>query len=70
MRITKNEALKVYNNPKTKVLFDLHFPKFKDYWRECEKLNQLSEDQFKEEETKAEKKLKKISKKLKEIKSK
>ena len=62
MRITKVEALKAYNNPKTKVLFELYYPTFEDYWRECEKLNNMPEEEYQKKVGEAQEKLKQIRK--------
>ena len=61
-RITKEQALKVYNNPKTKILFELYFPIFEDYWRECEKLNSMTEEEYQEKIRMGQKKVKQIEK--------
>jgi len=43
--ITKDEALEAWNNPKTKVLFEITFVTFDDYWKECEKFNNMTEEE-------------------------
>jgi len=41
--ITKAEALRVWSDPKTKVLFAATgFETFEKYWEECEKINALT----------------------------
>ena len=51
MRITREQALKAYNNSKKnenliKIVFELYYPTFEDYWRECEKLNNLPQEEY------------------------
>ena len=60
MRIAKEQALEAYNNPKTKILFELYYPTFEDYWRECEKLNNMSEEEYQTKVGEAREKLKLI----------
>ncbi len=43
--ITKDDALEAWNNPKTKVLFEITFVTFDDYWKECEKFNNMTEEE-------------------------
>ena len=40
--ITKDEALEAWNNPETKVLFEITFGTFENYWEECEKFNNMT----------------------------
>ena len=57
--ITKDEALEAWNNPKTKVLFEITFGTFEDYWEECEKFNNATE---KEQKTYREDAIEKLAK--------
>lgn len=46
--ITKEEALRVWSDPKTKVLFTTKFDSFEAYWEECQKINALSVEEKEE----------------------
>ena len=43
--ITKDEALEGWNNPETKVLFEITFGTFENYWKECEKFNNATKEE-------------------------
>ena len=45
-RITREEALKAYDKPEIKMLLETLFPTFEDYWKECERINNLSDNDF------------------------
>lgn len=60
--ITKDEALEAWNNPKTKVLFEIAFKRFEDYWKECEEFNNATKEEQKEMVKNSLEKLKKIDK--------
>lgn len=64
-RITKKQALEAYNNPAIKVLFELYFPSFEDYWKRCQELNKMSDKDFEKERQKALEKLNQIKKVVK-----
>lgn len=64
-KITKKQALEVYNKPAIDVLFKLYFPSFKDYWKKCQELNKMSDKDFEKVRQKALKKLNQIKKVVK-----
>ena len=43
--ITKDDALEAWNNPETKVLFEITFGIFENYWKECEKFNNATKEE-------------------------
>jgi hypothetical protein len=43
--ITKDDALEAWNNSKMKVLFEITFGTFDNYWKECEKFNSMTEEE-------------------------
>ena len=57
--ITKDDALEAWNNPETKVLFEITFGTFENYWEECEKFNNMTEE---EQETYREDAMEKLAK--------
>jgi len=43
--IEKEDALEAWNDPKTKVLFEITFGSFDNYWAECERFNNASPEE-------------------------
>ena len=45
-RVTKEEALEAWNDPTTKVLFEITFVDFEEYWESCVVMNNLPPEEL------------------------
>ena len=65
-RITLKEAREVWAKIGNNEFTLIHFPTFEDYWKECEEINSLPEEQFQERLQKTKDNLTLITKTIKE----
>jgi len=58
MKIPKQQAQEAWDNEDFKELFSIQYDIFEDYWKDCEKFNNLPLEQQEEQKRTAEEKLK------------
>jgi hypothetical protein len=60
--ITREEAMRVWQEVKDNEFVLMYYPTFEDYWRECERINNLPEDEWQELMKENQRKLEELNK--------